>query len=138
VDTGRRHRRGQVARERNRYGTRTDDQSALGQHLHFVLDEWFENEVKPRIRGVAHEIRFADDAVLCFQYKEGAEKVMEVLPKRFAKYGLTTHPEKTRLLEFGRYFIGNMDPGFENSCATIRTVKGRSPEVKFGCFAADL
>ena len=60
-------------------------------YLHHVLDEWFENEVKPRLRGEAHEIRFADDAVLCFQYKEDAEKVMEVLPKRFAKYGLT-HP----------------------------------------------
>jgi RNA-directed DNA polymerase len=72
-------------------------------YLHYVLDEWFENEVKPRIRGVAHEIRFADDAVLCFQYKEDAEKVKEVLSKRFAKYGLTLHPEKTRLVEFGRY-----------------------------------
>ena len=71
-------------------------------YLHHVLDEWFEHEVKPRLRGAAHEIRFADDAVLCFQYKEDAEKVMEVLPKRFAKYGLTHHPEKTRLLEFGR------------------------------------
>ena len=49
------------------------------------------------------EIRFADDTVLCFQYKEDAERVMEVLPKRFAKYGLTIHPEKTRLVEFGRY-----------------------------------
>jgi RNA-directed DNA polymerase len=68
-----------------------------------VLDEWFEHEVKPRLKGVAHEIRFADDAVLCFQYREDAEKVMEVLPKRFAKYGLTLHPEKTRLLDFGRY-----------------------------------
>jgi RNA-directed DNA polymerase len=72
-------------------------------YLHGVLDEWFENEVKPRLRGEAHEIRFADDAVLCFQYKQDADKVMEVLPKRFAKYGLTIHPEKTRLLEFGRY-----------------------------------
>jgi hypothetical protein len=72
-------------------------------YLHGVLDEWFENEVKPRLRGAAHEIRFADDAVLCFQYKEDAEKVREVLPKRFAKYGLTLHPEKTRLVEFGRY-----------------------------------
>ena len=72
-------------------------------YLHGVLDEWFENEVKPRLRGVAHEIRFADDAVLCFQYKEDAVKVMEILPKRFAKYGLTIHPEKTRLLEIGRY-----------------------------------
>src|SRR6201984_230019 len=72
-------------------------------YLHYVLDEWFENEVKPRIRGEAHEIRFADDAVLSFQYREDAEKVMEVLPKRFAKYGLTLHPEKTRLVDFGRY-----------------------------------
>jgi hypothetical protein len=75
-------------------------------YLHYVLDEWFENEVKPRLRGAAHEMRFADDAVLCFQYKEGAERVMEVLPKRFAKYGLTLHPEKTRLLEFGRSAVG--------------------------------
>jgi len=72
-------------------------------YLHHVLDKWFENEVKPRLRGAAHEIRFADHAVLCFQYKEDAVKVMEVLPKRFAKYGLTIHPEKTRLVEFGRY-----------------------------------
>jgi hypothetical protein len=76
-------------------------------YLHYVLDEWFENEVKPRLRGEAHEIRFADDAVLCFQYREDAEKAMEVLPKRFAKYGLTLHPEKTRLVEFGRYAEAN-------------------------------
>src|ERR1700674_1395328 len=76
-------------------------------YLHYVLDEWFENEVKPRLRGQAYEIRFADDAVLCFQYKEDADRVMEVLPKRFAKYGLTLHPEKTRLVEFGRYAEAN-------------------------------
>ncbi len=71
-------------------------------YLHYVLDEWFENEVKPRLRGEAHEIRFADDALLCFQYREDAEKVAAVLPKRFAKFGLTLHPEKTRLVDFGR------------------------------------
>ena len=76
-------------------------------YLHYVLDEWIENEVKPRLRGAAHEIRFADDAVLSFQYKEDAERVMEVIPKRFAKYGLTLHPEKTRLVEFGRYAEAN-------------------------------
>jgi RNA-directed DNA polymerase len=75
-------------------------------YLHHVLDEWFEQVVKPRLRGEAHEIRFADDAVLCFQYREDAKKVMDVLPKRFAKYGLTLHPEKTRLLEFGRCAMG--------------------------------
>jgi retron-type reverse transcriptase len=66
-------------------------------YLHHVLDEWFEDVVKPRLRGEAHEIRFADDAILCFHYRE------DVLSERFAKYGLTLHPEKTRLLEFGRY-----------------------------------
>jgi RNA-directed DNA polymerase len=76
-------------------------------YLHYVLDEWFEDVVKPRLRGEAHEIRFADDGVLCFQYREDAEKVMSVLTKRFARYGLTLHPEKTRLVEFGRYAAGN-------------------------------
>jgi len=71
-------------------------------YLHVVLDEWFEREVKPRLRGKAFEIRYADDAVICFQYREDAEKVLQVLPKRFARYGLTLHPEKTRLVEFGR------------------------------------
>jgi hypothetical protein len=72
-----------------------------------MLDQWFEHVVKPRLRGEAHEIRFADDAILCFQHKEDAEKVLRVLPKRFAKYGLTLHPEKTRLIEFGRFAAGN-------------------------------
>jgi len=63
--------------------------------------------VKPRLRGQASEIRFADDAILCFQYREDAEKVKSVLSKRFAKYGLTLHPEKTRLVELGRYAEGN-------------------------------
>jgi group II intron reverse transcriptase/maturase len=71
-------------------------------YLHYVLDEWFEHEVKPRLRGQAAEIRYADDFILCFQYREDAERVLAVLTKRFAKYGLTLHPEKTRLLAFGR------------------------------------
>jgi group II intron reverse transcriptase/maturase len=76
-------------------------------YLHYVLDEWFEHEVKPRLRGQAAEIRYADDFILCFQYREDAERVLEVLPKRFAKYGLTLHPEKTRLLAFGRSALPN-------------------------------
>ena len=72
-------------------------------YLHYVLDVWFEHVVKPRLRGEAHEIRFADDAILCFQYREDAEKVASVLPKRFARFGLTLHPEKTRLVAFGRF-----------------------------------
>jgi group II intron reverse transcriptase/maturase len=71
-------------------------------YLHHALDVWFEEVVKPHLKGEAYEIRFADDAILCFQYREDAEKVMRVLPKRFEKYGLTLHPEKTRLIDYGR------------------------------------
>ena len=71
-------------------------------YLHAVLDEWFEKEVKPRLKGKAFEVRYADDAALFFEYREDAEKVLEALPKRFAKFGLTLHPQKTRLIECGR------------------------------------
>ena len=71
-------------------------------YLHYVLDTWFAWQVKPRLRGAAYEIRFADDGLLCFQYREDAERVLRVLPKRLGKYGLQLHPEKTRLLHFGR------------------------------------
>jgi RNA-directed DNA polymerase len=70
--------------------------------LHEVLDTWFVNEVKPRLKGEAFLIRYADDAVLVFARKEDAERVMEVLPKRFERYGLAIHPEKTRLICFRR------------------------------------
>ena len=69
-------------------------------YLHEVLDEWFDREVRPRMRGGAFLVRYADDAVLGFAREEDARRVMEVLPKRFGKYGLTLHPEKTRLIEF--------------------------------------
>jgi len=69
-------------------------------YLHEVLDQWFEYEVKPRLGGRAFEIRFADDAALVFERQEDAERVLAVLAKRFAKYGLRLHPEKTRLVDF--------------------------------------
>ena len=68
--------------------------------LHHVLDVWFETEVKPRMRGHCFLVRFADDFVIGFQYEEDARRVMEVIPKRFGKYGLELHPEKSRLLDF--------------------------------------
>jgi RNA-directed DNA polymerase len=74
-------------------------------YLHYVLDEWFEKVVKPRLKGEAYEIRYCDDFILCFQFREDAEKALDVLVKRFEKYGLTLHPEKTRLIEFGRYAL---------------------------------
>jgi RNA-directed DNA polymerase len=80
-------------------------------YLHYVLDEWFETVVKPRLRGQAYEIRYADDFILCFQYREDAGKVLEVLTKRFRKYGLTLHPEKTRLIAFGRHALARHESG---------------------------
>ena len=70
--------------------------------LHYVLDEWFEREVQPRLKGRSFLIRYADDFVMGFSCEEDARRVMEVLPKRFEKYGLTIHPEKTRLVPFER------------------------------------
>lgn len=69
-------------------------------YLHKVLDEWFEEAIKPRLRGRAFLIRFADDFVLVFQLETDARRVLEVLPKRFDKYGLRLHPDKTRLVYF--------------------------------------
>jgi RNA-directed DNA polymerase len=69
-------------------------------YLHEVLDTWFEQTVKPRLKGRAHLIRYADDAVLVFEREGDARRVLDVLPKRFGKYGLTLHPEKTRMVPF--------------------------------------
>ena len=71
-------------------------------YLHYVLDLWFTQEVKPRLRGKACLIRYADDFVIGFEYREDAERVMAVLPQRMQRYGLTLHPDKTRLLDFRR------------------------------------
>ena len=71
-------------------------------YLHEVLDTWFEREVKPRLKGDAALCRFADDAVIICARQSDAQRVMAVLPKRFEKYGLTLHPDKTRLIRFTR------------------------------------
>jgi RNA-directed DNA polymerase len=71
-------------------------------YLHHVLDVWFEREVKPRLRGRAHLVRYADDAVLTFEREDDALRVKEVIHKRFEKYGLTLHPEKTRVVRYER------------------------------------
>ena len=71
-------------------------------YLHVVLDRWFETEVKPRLSGRAQLIRYADDFVVLFEREADAQRVMDVLPKRFGKYGLTLHPDKTRLVKFTR------------------------------------
>jgi RNA-directed DNA polymerase len=71
-------------------------------YLHEVLDQWFETAVRPRMKGRVFLVRYADDFVIGFEQERDARKVAEVLPKRFAKYGLTVHPAKTRLIDYQR------------------------------------
>jgi len=71
-------------------------------YLHEVLDQWYERDVRPRMRGRTFMVRYADDVVMCFEREEDARRVLEVLPKRLERYGLSLHPEKTRLVEFQR------------------------------------
>jgi group II intron reverse transcriptase/maturase len=71
-------------------------------YLHHVLDQWFERDVLPRMKGKAHLIRFADDFAIGFEREDDAKRVMGVLGRRFERYGLRLHPEKTRLLPFRR------------------------------------
>jgi group II intron reverse transcriptase/maturase len=85
-------------------------------YLHEVLDMWFEIEVRPRMKGRIRLIRYADDFVICFEREDDARKIAEVLPKRFDKYGLELHPDKTRLLRYelpGRDSGGDEPPTFD-------------------------
>jgi group II intron reverse transcriptase/maturase len=70
--------------------------------LHYVLDEWFADQVQPRLRGASTLVRFADDFVVVFARQDDAERVLRVLGKRMGKYGLQLHPDKTRLVDFRR------------------------------------
>ncbi len=80
-------------------------------YLHHVMDEWFENEVKPRMKERAFLVRFADDAVIGFELESDARRMLDVLPKRFARYGLTVHPQKTKLVRFNKPRKGGTGQG---------------------------
>ncbi len=69
-------------------------------YVHHVVDTWFERMARPKLRGEAFMVRYADDFVIVCELEGDAEKLMAVLPKRFGKYGLKLHPEKTRLVRF--------------------------------------
>lgn len=79
-------------------------------YLHEVLDKWFEAEARPRLRGSATLVRYADDFVVAFEREDDARRVLEVLSQRFGKYGLTLHPTKTRLIEFRKPRAGGPRP----------------------------
>jgi group II intron reverse transcriptase/maturase len=71
-------------------------------YLHTVLDEWFVRDVQPALARKAEMVRYADDLVVLFESKQDAERFLAVLPKRFGRYGLTLHPDKTRMVSFQR------------------------------------
>jgi RNA-directed DNA polymerase len=105
-------------------------------YLHYVLDVWVQAWRKKVGKGDMIVVRYADDAVLGFQHRDQAERFLEQLRERLRKFGLELHPDKTRLLEFGRYAAerrkerGEGKPetfnflGFTHLCGTNRTTGG--------------
>ena len=81
--------------------------------LHYVLDDWYVKEVVPRMKGRCSIIRWADDFILGFEYEKDALRVMEVLPKRFERFELSLHPEKTKLIRFSKRISGKGNGTFD-------------------------
>lgn len=71
--------------------------------LHYVLDLWFEKKIKPQVNGDAYLVRYADDFICMVRNVGAAQEIEEMLRERFTKFELELHPEKTRVLSFGRY-----------------------------------
>lgn len=104
-------------------------------YLHYVFDLWAQRWRKKQARGDVVIVRFADDFVVGFEHREEAEQFLTELRERFAKFGLTLHPDKTRLIEFGRFAAtgrrqrGEGKPetfnflGFTHSCGKTRRGK---------------
>jgi RNA-directed DNA polymerase len=104
-------------------------------YLHYALDLWFEKVYRKSCAGYARLIRYADDFVVCFQYKPEAERFREELSKRLSKFGLEVEPTKTKVMEFGRFAVQNAKQkgeraqtfdflGFTHYCGTKRDGKG--------------
>lgn len=98
-------------------------------YLHHVLDVWFEREVKPRLRGSAVLVRYADDFVIVFARKEDAERVLDVLPRRFGRFGLALHEGKTRLVRFEPPDRRPSGQKFPDVCDRSRHTEGASSQV---------
>jgi len=103
-------------------------------YLHYVLDLWFEKRIKPRVDGDAYLVRYADDFICMVRTVEAACEIEVLLKARFTKFDLELHPEKTRVLSFGRYERENATSqnrrpntfdflGFTHYCDTSRKGK---------------
>ena len=98
-------------------------------YLHYVLDDWFEQQVKPVMRNTCRLIRYADDFVIVFSWKYDADRVMKVLSKRFERYGLTVHPKKTKLVDFRN--ANNFELQKQAQAGHAVQVKGRPETFDF-------
>jgi len=123
-------------------------------YLHYVLDQWFECDVRPRLRGEAYIIRYADDFICAFELESDARRFQDVLVKRLARFSLQLAEEKTKLLRFGRFARrecqrqgegapGTFDfLGFTHYCGTSRAgrfkLKRRTAKKKFKAKVRDL
>ena len=117
-------------------------------YLHYVLDLWFHKKWRARTaEGNTIIVRYADDFVVGFQYQRDAERFLHDLKERMASFSLELHPDKTRLIEFGRFAQKNRRArgerrpetfdflGFTHYCRTTRNGKfglGRKPVGKRG------
>jgi len=99
-------------------------------YLHHVLDLWVEREVKPHLKGGVQVVRYADDFVLGFEHEQDARRVWAVIGKRFERFGLKLHPDKTRLLPFRRpdnWYRGSKGPGtFDFLGFTVHWKRGKA------------
>lgn len=82
-------------------------------YLHHVLDEWMDKTIRPLLKGETYIVRYADDFVIGFENEEDAIRVGRTLPKRMNKYGLTIHPEKSKLIKFTPWGKGGKVPTFD-------------------------
>ena len=104
-------------------------------YLHYALDLWFERIYRKCCSGYARLIRYADDFVVCFQYKADAKRFREELELRLGKFDLEVEPNKTKVMEFGRFAARNAKKrgdraetfdflGFTHYCGTYRNGTG--------------
>ena len=123
-------------------------------YLHYVLDQWFERDVKPRLKGEAYLIRYADDFICTFEFEDDAKRFQEVLVKRLGRYSLELAPDKTKLLRFGRFAdrnakrLGEGSPGtfdflgFTHYCGHSRAsrfkLKRKTSKKKYRAKIADM
>lgn len=99
-------------------------------YLHYVLDLWFEKAIRPKLRGEAYYVRFADDFLILFQYENEAKDVLEVLKRRLGKFMLEVAEDKTRILPIGR-FKGTKDE-FDFLGFTFFNAKTREGKYRLG------